>query len=102
VIRRLAAGASVLWVVQLLTAWEANPSPLGGRRLVDIEAGSELDLQIDPRTIQTYLNRLTALQTELQRQCRRAQATFVTLTAETGLETICRGELSAAGVLRAA
>lgn len=101
-IRRLAAGASVLWVVQLLTAWEANPTPLGGRRLVDIEAGSELDLQIDPRSIQTYLNRLNALQTELQRQCRRAQATFVTLTAETGLETICRGELSAAGVLRAA
>lgn len=101
-IRRLAAGASVLWVVQLLTAWEANPTPLGGRRLVDIEAGSELDLQIDPRSIQTYLNRLNTLQTELQRQCRRAQATFVTLTAETGLETICRGELSAAGVLRAA
>ncbi len=101
-IRRLAAGASVLWVVQLLTAWEANPTSLGGRRLVDIEAGSELDLQVDQRTIQTYLNRLNALQTELQRQCRRAHATFVTLTADEGLETLCRGDLSAAGILRPA
>lgn len=101
-IRRLAAGASVLWVVQLLTAWEANPTPLGGRRLVDIEARSELDLQVDQRTIQTYLNRLNALQTELQRQCRRAHATFVTLTADEGLETLCRGDLSAAGILRPA
>ena len=101
-IRRLAAGASVLWVIQLLTAWESNPTPLGGRRLVDIEAGGELDLQIDHRTIQTYLNRLNALQTELQRQCRRAHATFITLTAEQGLETLCRGDLSAAGLLRPA
>lgn len=101
-VRRLGSGASVLWLIQLLNAWEANPTSLGGRRLVDIEAGSELDLQIDQRTIQTYLTRLTALQTELQRQCRRAHATFVTLAADKGLETLCRGELSAAGVLRAA
>ncbi len=101
-IRRLASGASVLWVVQLLNEWEANPTPLGGRRLVDIEAASELDLQIDQRAIQTYLKRLNTLQTELQRQCRRAHATFVTLTAETGLETLCRGDLTAAGVLRPA
>lgn len=101
-VRRLGSGASVLWLIQLLTEWEANPSALGGRRLVDIEAGSELDLQIDHRTIQTYLTRLNALQTELQRQCRRAHATFVTLSADRGLETLCRGELSASGILRAA
>ncbi len=101
-IRRLGSGASVLWLVQMLNEWEANPTSLGGRRLVDIEAGSELDLQIDHRTIQTYMTRLNALQTELQRQCRRAHATFVTLSAEKGLETLCRGELTASGVLRIA
>lgn len=101
-IRRLGTGASVLWVIQLLNEWEANPSSVGGRRLIDIEAGSELDLQIDHRTIQTYMTRLNALQTELQRQCRRAHATFVTLSAERGLEALCRGELTASGILRAA
>lgn len=101
-VRRLASGASVLWMIQLLNGWEANPSALGGRRLVDIEAGSELDLQIDDRAIQRYLQRLTALQTELQTQCRRAHASFVTLVAEQGLETLCRGPLSAGGMLRIA
>lgn len=101
-VRRLASGASVLWMIQLLNGWEANPSALGGRRLVDIEAGSELDLQIDDRAIQRYLQRLTALQTELQTQCRRAHASFVTLIADDGLETLCRGPLSAAGLLRIA
>src|SRR5690606_938209 len=37
-IRRLATGASALWIIQLLSAWEADPSEMGGRRLVDIES----------------------------------------------------------------
>ena len=101
-IRRLASGASVLWIIQLLNDWEAHPTALGGRRLIDAESGYELDLQIDSRTIQTYQQRLTALQTELQRHCRRANATFVTLTADQGLESLCRRELTAAALLRAA
>ena len=101
-VRRLASGASVLWMVQLLNEWEANPTAVGGRRLVDIEAGNELDLQIDDRAIQRYLQRLTSLQTELQTQCRRAHASFVTLVADEGLETLCRGPLSAGGLLRVA
>jgi uncharacterized protein (DUF58 family) len=101
-IRSLAAGASVLWVIQVLNEWEARPTPVGGRRLIDAESGSELDLQIDSRTVQTYLKRLNTLQTELQRNCRRANATFVTVIADQGLEAICRGDLTAAAVLRAA
>jgi hypothetical protein len=101
-IRSLAAGASVLWVIQVLNAWEAHPTAVGGRRLIDAESGSELDLQIDTRTVQTYLQRLNTLQTELQRNCRRANATFVTVIADQGLEAICRGDLTAAAVLRAA
>lgn len=101
-IRRLASGASVLWVIQLLNEWEARPTAVGGRRLIDSESGSELDLQIDSRTVQIYQKRLEALQTELQRNCRRANATFITATAEHGLESICRRELTTAGIVRAA
>lgn len=101
-IRVLAGGASVLWVIQILNEWEAHPTEIGGRRLIDAESGGELVLQIDARTIQAYQKRLNTLQTELQRNCRRANATFVALTAEHGLEAICRRELSAADVLRAA
>ena len=101
-VRRLAAGVSVLWIIQLLTSFESDPTPIGGRRLVDVELGHELDLQIDQRRIDVYKQRLTTLQRGLQAECRRVSGTFVTLVADQGLETHCRGPLSAAGVLRMA
>lgn len=99
-IRRLAGGASVLWVVQLLNEWEARPTPVGGRRIVDIETGAESDLVLDRATVAAYLERLTRLQSELAASCRRAHASFVSLIAEHGLNALCRNELTAAGLLR--
>lgn len=99
-IRRLATGASALWVLQLLTAWEADPSPLGGRRLVDAETAAESDMIVDRKAISRYKERLKLLQDELARNCRRVHATFVPLIADRGLETLCREDLCAAEVLR--
>jgi len=100
-IRRLATGASALWVLQLLTAWESDPKPTGGRRLVDVETAAETDLILDRRTIEQYQSRLKLLQDELIRNCRRVHATFVPLIADHGLEKLCRDDLCAAQVLRA-
>ena len=99
-IRQLAANASTLWIVQLLNAWEADPSPLGGRRLVDIESQAELDLLITRKTIADYVARLRSLQESLALECRRAHATFVTLVADRGLQTLCREDLCGVGILR--
>ena len=99
-VRQLAGQASALWLVQLLTAWEADPQPLGGRRLADVETGGEIDLRINRQTIDIYRNRLTRLQTELDRNCRRAHATFIRAVADPGLGAVCRSELSAAGLVR--
>ncbi len=100
-IRRLASDASVLWVVQVLHGWEADPRPMGGRRLIDVETRSELNLMLNPQTIERYRQRLAALQAELMRQCRRAHASFVTVTADDGLDRICRESLCPPGILRA-
>ncbi len=101
-VRRLATEASALWLVQVLAAWEAAPTPHGGRRLIDIETAGETDLVLDRRTVETYLGRLSALQQELVRNCRRAHATFVSLVADRGLAALCRDDLCAAGLLRIA
>ncbi len=100
-IRRLAADASALWVIQLLNAWEANPTTVGGRRLIDLETNSETDIVIGQNTLAEYTARLAMLQSELERNCRRAHAPFVTLIADHGLPALCRNELTAAGMLRA-
>lgn len=101
-VRRLAADASGLWVIQLLTAWEADPPAPGGRKVVDIETAHECDLVLDRSAVAAYRARLGALQAELLKNCRRAHATFATLVADRGLATLCREDLCACGVLRVA
>jgi uncharacterized protein (DUF58 family) len=99
-LRRLAGDASVLWVLQLLNAWEAKPTTLGGRKLVDLESTEEANLQVVEKTIAEYSARLLALQQELSRACRRVHATFAILIAERGLLDLCGNELCAAEILR--
>lgn len=101
VIRQLAAGAGVLWIIQLLSAWEADPTELGGRKLIDVETGAAADLLINRQAIAAYKARLTRLQEELLRQSRRVHAPAAILIAERGLGTLCREELCAVGMLRA-
>jgi len=101
-VRRLAGDASGLWIVQLLNKWEAEPTVLGGRRMIDIETGGESEILLDRSAIAAYQQRLTMLQEELLRNCRRVHASFAILVAEKGLAELCRDELCAAGMLRVA
>lgn len=99
VVRYAAAGAGALWVVQLLSAFEADPDVTGGRRMIDVETGSEADVVLNPDTIAGYKRRLSALQDAISSECRRAQARFLPLVAEAGLPELCRRDLCAAGLL---
>ena len=99
-VRRLATGASALWVVQSLNSCEADPTPLGGRRIIDVETQHESDLVIDRAAIAAYMKRLGLLQDELLKGCRRCHASFVTLVADRGLASLCRDDLCASGMLR--
>jgi uncharacterized protein (DUF58 family) len=101
VIRRLAAGAGVLWVMQLLSGWEADPTELGGRKLIDVETTHEADLLVNRKAIVGYKERLGRLQEGLLRECRRVHAPAAVLTADRGLMTLCQDDLSAVGMLRA-
>lgn len=99
-LRHLAGDASVLWVLQVLNAWEARPTAVGGRKLLDLETQEEANLQVVEKTIAEYSARLLALQQELARACRRVHATFAILIAERGLTDLCANELCAAEILR--
>ncbi|MFQ5732578.1 MAG: DUF58 domain-containing protein [Planctomycetaceae bacterium] len=99
VIRKCADGAGALWVLQLLTRQEADPSALGGRRLTDLETGDEADLFLNEATISEYRRRLKTLQDDLQAVCRKVRARFVVLIAETGLRELCRSDLCAARMI---
>jgi uncharacterized protein (DUF58 family) len=99
-IRRLAAGAGVLWIIQVLSAWESDPTEMGGRRLIDIELNAEADLLVNRKAIAAYKERLVRLQEGLLRECRRAHAPVAVLIADHGLPQLCRQDLTRAGMLR--
>ncbi|MFV0443053.1 MAG: DUF58 domain-containing protein [Planctomycetaceae bacterium] len=101
VIRRLAGNAGVLWVIQLLTDWETSPTELGGRKLIDVETAVEADLLVNRKAVTAYKERLLRLQEGLLRECRRVHAPMAVLTADRGLTTLCRDDLSVVGMLRA-
>lgn len=100
-IRRLAGEASVLWLVQVLSSWEADPVVAGGARLIDVETGSETDVYLNRPTIDLYRQRLSGLQQEMALHCRRHHAVSVAVVAEQGLPVACRDELSRVEILRA-
>lgn len=99
-LRQLAAASSSLWLLQILTRWEADPEPLGGRHLQDVETEFENDLLIDAQAIAGYRRRLAQVQESLLASCRRVHATFTTLIADDGLAAVCREPLMRCGVLR--
>ncbi len=101
-VKRLADGAGLLWIIQTVTAWELEPTSPGGRRLVDPETDEHLDLVITPRAIARYRARLQHLRDGLERAARQAGAVFVTAVVDRGLETLCRDDLFPHGVLKPA
>ncbi len=101
-IKQFGNNVSGLWVLQILNRWESDPTPVGGRRLVDMETLLESDLVLDEKVISDYRSRLQRLQELLGLSCRRKQAVFTTIIADPGLMAICAKTLCRLGLLRPA
>jgi uncharacterized protein (DUF58 family) len=99
-IGRLARGCAWLAIVQLVSADEAEPTPAGGRRLVDVEGRGELDLVIDEAAIRDYRERFARLRLGLSKATRRVGAPFAYIVAGTPVRAVARA-LAAAGILEA-
>jgi len=99
-IQSLARNAGSLWIVQILSDWEAFPSPVGGRKLIDSESGEEIDVILDDKTIHGYKRRLARLQDEMARGCQQVHAIYLRVIAERGLFEICHREFCAAELLQ--
>jgi uncharacterized protein (DUF58 family) len=80
-VRRLAAGAAHLYVVQVLDPWEADPSPEGARTLVDVERGDRLEVELDAAAVAGYRERLGRLRDDVARAVRAAGGTYALVLA---------------------
>ena len=98
---RLARDCAWLAIVQLVAAEEAEPMPEGGRRLVDVEGGGELDLVIDEAAVRDYRARFGRLRLGLSKAARRIGGPFAYIIAGTPVRAVARS-LAAAGVVEPA
>lgn len=97
VIRAAANGAGALWVVQLLSRWESEPTAFGGRRLIDVETSAEADVVLNATAVADYRRRLKALQESIRDSVRRSRGRFLTLITDDGLPQLCRHDLCQSG-----
>jgi len=74
--------------VQLLTPDELRPDVTGDVRFVDSETGRTLDVSSAGDLLGIYLDHLNALQAELATMCRQRSGRFLSLDAETPIETV--------------
>jgi uncharacterized protein (DUF58 family) len=101
-LRKLATRTGGLVLIQILGEEDANPPADTALRMTDSESGAELDLVIDDRLRNRYLERLSRLTAALETESRRAGALFLSIGSSTSLETICRDVLACRGILEPA
>lgn len=101
-VSRLAAGAGACALIQVLSAFDADPPAGQALRLVDAETQSARDLVLDERTVAGYRARLERWTAGLAGEARRVGGRMASLVASAGIEDATRGTLCAQGVLEPA
>lgn len=101
VITRLAVGAALLVVVQVLDPWELEPTPDGALALLDCETGQRLDLVLDASVVARYRERLARLCASVTTATRRVGGRCATVAAS-ALAGMCRQALLPAGIVEVA
>lgn len=96
-LRRAAAGAADLCVVQLLDPWEAAPTPEGAVQLVDVESGARREIRLGPAAVKSYAERLARLRDAVATASRGVGARYAFVVADEPA-AMCGGPLLAAGI----
>jgi hypothetical protein len=100
-LRRVAAGAAELAVVQLLDPWEVDPEPCGALAVVDAETGERREVQFDAAAVRQYQERLARLGDDLRREVLGLGGRFARVVAA-DLATMCNRDLVPAEVVEPA
>lgn len=101
-VRRLAARAGFLGLIQVLSRDDAEPEVGGAFRLTDAETKETLDRALDEAAVRRYRERLAAMSDALDCEARRLRGVFVSIPAAESFEETCRRRLLASGLLTVA
>jgi len=98
-LRKLAARAHQIVLIQVLDASEWQPSARGALRLNEVESGQLREIPVDDVVVARYLERLERHCQELEAETRRAGGLYMRVDSDDSLDIIARQRLTAAGVI---
>lgn len=98
-VRTLGSRAGGVGLLQVLAREDLEPPAGEALRLEDVETGEVLDLVLDPRTVERYLERLERLRGALAEEARRVGGVFSSVSPGGSLDEICRERLVPDGLL---
>lgn len=87
-LKRLRAGRWELWVLQILTPWELNPSLEQEVQLIDAETNRRREMRITAQIIATYRQRLQSIQTRNRELAGKYDYRFLALSTAEPLEEV--------------
>jgi uncharacterized protein (DUF58 family) len=99
-LRRVAQGAALVVVIQILAETDANPPERGNFRLTDSETGEVREISVDAASVKRYRESLSRFQDEWHRSARNIGARFIPLIAENVVADWRLDELVRADVMR--
>ena len=99
-LKRLASPRYDLYVIQLLSPQEVEPSLAGDLKLVDVEDGDEAEVTISAALLKFYKRNLAAYCNELKAYCTKRGAAYVLTRSDQSVEALVLNYLRRRGLLK--
>lgn len=99
VFQRLMIGNQQVWLLQVLSKEELNPTLSGDFQLVDSENGREVDVSLHPSTKNLYISRLERHNHELKDLCLKHGIRLCQVSDVHDIQTVLLQELTSLGLV---
>jgi len=100
VFKRLTFGKQQVWLLQVLSQEEMNPSLSGDFQLVDSEVGTQVDVSLHPSTKNLYRKRLDEHNQQLSELCMNHGIRMSQVTDAQDIQSILLRELASFGLVK--
>jgi uncharacterized protein (DUF58 family) len=87
-------------VIHILSPQELDPQLAGALRLIDVETGQPVEVEVTPHTLGVYKKALHAYLEELKTTCRNMEISYLLASSDVSLDRIVFDLLQQAGIIR--
>ena len=87
-------------LIHILSPDEQKPAATGDMKLIDVETGAESEITLDQPTLELYLERMQAWQSEIASYCSARQVHYIPVTSDMPWDRLILQTMRQKGVVR--